>query len=58
MCGHAPKVVGDEYETPDLADLIEGMKKFPRYDLALEAGVAVVINIRIWATRGKWQHGG
>jgi integrase len=35
MCGHAPKVVGDEYETPDITDLIEAMKKFPRYDLTL-----------------------
>jgi integrase len=30
MCGHAPKVVGDEYETPDTAELIEAMKRFPR----------------------------
>lgn len=35
MCGHAPKVVGDEYETSDIADLIEGMKRFPRYDLTV-----------------------
>jgi integrase len=34
MCGHAPKVVGDEYETPDTTDLIEAMKKFPRYEIA------------------------
>jgi hypothetical protein len=35
MCGHAPKVVGDEYETPETTDLIEAMKSFPRYDLTL-----------------------
>jgi hypothetical protein len=28
MCSHAPEVVGDEYETPDIVDLIEVMKKF------------------------------
>ena len=32
MCGHAPKVVGDEYEMPDIEDLIEAMKAFPRYE--------------------------
>jgi hypothetical protein len=35
MCGPAPKVVGDEYETPETIDLIEATKKFPRYDLTL-----------------------
>jgi hypothetical protein len=30
MCGHAPKVVGGEYETPETTDLIEAMKNFPR----------------------------
>jgi hypothetical protein len=38
MCGHAPKVVGDEYETPETADLIEAMKKFPRYEVAPTIG--------------------
>ena len=38
MCGHAPKTVGEEYETPDLSDHIEGMKKFSRYDFAPEEG--------------------
>jgi hypothetical protein len=33
MCGHAPKVVGDEYETQEIIDLFEAMKKFPRYDI-------------------------
>ena len=34
MCGHTAKVVGDEYETPDIADPVEAMKKFPRYEIA------------------------
>jgi hypothetical protein len=35
MCGHAPKVVGDEYEKPEAIDLIEAIKSFPRYDVTL-----------------------
>jgi integrase len=38
MCGHAPKVVGDEYETPEITDLIESMKKFPRYEIGPTKG--------------------
>jgi integrase len=38
MCGHAPRVVGDEYETPEAIDLIKAMKKFPRYEIAPTKG--------------------
>ena len=31
MCGHTPRHVGDQYETPSVKDLALAMKKFPRY---------------------------
>jgi integrase len=33
ICGHAPRTVADEYETPTLADMADAMSRFPRYDL-------------------------
>jgi transposase len=34
ICGHSPRTVADEYETPSLGDLAAVMKTFPRYVLA------------------------
>lgn len=34
ICGHSPRSVADEYETPSLEDMANAMKKFPRYVLA------------------------
>jgi integrase len=34
ICGHSPRTVADEYETPSLGDMAAAMKKFPRYVLA------------------------
>ena len=31
ICGHIPRTVADEYETPTLKDMAAAMKKFPRY---------------------------
>lgn len=33
MCGHASNDVGDEYETPTVADLAAEMIRFPRYEV-------------------------
>ena len=33
ICGHSPRTVADEYETPTLEDMAAAMKKFPRYVL-------------------------
>jgi len=33
MCGHSSSDVGDEYETPTVADLATEMKRFPRYEV-------------------------
>jgi integrase len=33
ICGHSPRTVADEYETPSLEDMAAAMKKFPRYDV-------------------------
>jgi integrase len=33
ICGHSPRTVADEYETPSLEDMAAAMKKFHRYDL-------------------------
>jgi integrase len=32
ICGHSPGAVGDQYETPTVADMTEALKKFPRYE--------------------------
>jgi len=32
ICGHSPRAVADQYETPTVADMAEALKKFPRYD--------------------------
>lgn len=31
FCGHAPGTEGEGYETPELVDLIEAIREFPRY---------------------------
>ncbi|HTM74982.1 MAG TPA: hypothetical protein VL198_17280, partial [Pseudolabrys sp.] len=33
MAGHSFEEVSEEYETPSLQDIVEAMKKFPRYGL-------------------------
>jgi integrase len=33
ICGHSPRTVADEYETPTLEDMAEALKKFPRYEV-------------------------
>jgi integrase len=33
ICGHSPREVRDEYETPTVADMAEALKKFPRYEI-------------------------
>jgi len=33
ICGHSPRAVADQYETPTVADMAEALKKFPRYDV-------------------------
>jgi hypothetical protein len=33
ICGHTPRAVGDQYETPTVADMAEALKKFPRYEI-------------------------
>jgi len=33
ICGHSPGAVGDQYETPTVADMAEALKKFPRYEI-------------------------
>ena len=33
ICGHSPRTVADEYETPSLEDMAAAMKKFPRYEV-------------------------
>ena len=35
ICGHSPRTVADQYETPSVADMAEALKKFPRYDAGL-----------------------
>jgi integrase len=32
ICGHSPRSIADQYETPTLADMAEALKKFPRYE--------------------------
>jgi integrase len=32
ICGHSPRAVADQYETPTVADMAEALKKFPRYE--------------------------
>jgi integrase len=34
ICGHSPRTVADQYETPTLDDMAEALKKFPRYKIA------------------------
>jgi hypothetical protein len=34
ICGHSPRTVADEYETPALGDMAAALKTFPRYVLA------------------------
>lgn len=31
ICGHTPRNVSDEYETPELEDMAEALTNFPRY---------------------------
>jgi integrase len=33
ICGHSPRTVADEYETPTLEDMAEALTKFPRYEV-------------------------
>jgi integrase len=33
ICGHAPKTVGDHYETPSPEDMANALKQFPRYEI-------------------------
>ncbi len=33
LCGHSPRAVADEYETPMLPDMAEALKRFPRYEV-------------------------
>jgi hypothetical protein len=33
ICGHSPRTVADIYETPNLEDMAEALKRFPRYEL-------------------------
>ena len=33
ICGHSPRTVADQYETPTLDDMAEALKKFPRYEI-------------------------
>jgi integrase len=33
ICGHNPRAVADQYETPTVADMAEALKKFPRYEV-------------------------
>jgi integrase len=33
ICGHAPKAVGDEYETPTVDDMAAALRQFPRYEV-------------------------
>jgi integrase len=33
ICGHAPKTVGDEYETPSVEDMANALLQFPKYDV-------------------------
>ena len=33
ICGHSPRSVADQYETPTVADMAEALKKFPRYEI-------------------------
>jgi integrase len=33
ICGHSPRDVADEYETPTVADMAAALEKFPRYQL-------------------------
>jgi integrase len=33
ICGHSPRTVADEYETPSVGDMAEALKKFPRYEV-------------------------
>jgi hypothetical protein len=40
ICGHSPRTVADEYETPSLGDMAAAMKKFPRYGLAQPSAAA------------------
>lgn len=34
ICGHSPRTVADIYETPTLEDMVEALKRFPRYGVA------------------------
>jgi integrase len=34
ICGHSPRTVADQYETPTLDDMAEALAKFPRYGIA------------------------
>jgi integrase len=33
ICGHSSRAVGDQYETPTVADMAEALKKFSRYEI-------------------------
>jgi integrase len=34
ICGHSPRTVADQYETPTLDDMAEALTTFPRYEIA------------------------
>ena len=47
ICGHSPRTVADEYETPSLGDMAVAMKKFTRYVLAQRLATGVYLR---WPT--------
>jgi integrase len=34
ICGHSPRTIADQYETPTLGDMVEALTRFPRYEIA------------------------
>jgi hypothetical protein len=35
ICGHRPRTVTDEYETPTVEDMAVALAKFPRYEVSV-----------------------
>jgi integrase len=42
ICGHSPRDVADEYETPTLEDMARALTGFPRYELNLQEGIGLL----------------
>jgi integrase len=45
ICGHSPRDVADEYETPTVADMAKALEKFPRYELGGDKCISAPENL-------------